>query len=325
MKLKKVAAICAKQGAFYLFDEVGGGGELMRQWLGDGRSAYPLSGLPVLDEENLCAMFDIPEKRRKKCILTRKPMPESLDVEDYAKGERALYDEWPTVEHNGYVVKPLSTSDDMLFIQTAYLSPLEDMADYLRGILDAEGISRPILVGQSLGGYVSQVFMTRYPGTASGFVSIDSCSLEREYYTGAELWLLKHTEGMYRSIPWGLLKQWGPRGTAESAYGRRVMAAMMADYTQDEYCALTAHGFRILAQSIEAGPSYALTCPALLLCGEKDGAGSCKRYDRAWSRKTGLPLTWVPGAGHNSNCDQPEIVNQAIETFIKERGEHHGV
>ena len=49
MKLKKVAAICAKQGAFYLFDELEEGGELIRQWLGDGRSAYPLSGLPVLD------------------------------------------------------------------------------------------------------------------------------------------------------------------------------------------------------------------------------------------------------------------------------------
>ena len=48
-----------------------------------------------------------------------------------ARGELALNDEWPTVEHNGYVVKPLSTNDDMLFIQTAYLSPLEDMADYL--------------------------------------------------------------------------------------------------------------------------------------------------------------------------------------------------
>ena len=134
----------------------------------------------------------------------------------------------------------------------------------------------------------------------------------------------KHTEGMYRSIPWGLLKQWGPRGTAESAYGRRVMAAMMADYTQDEYCALTAHGFRILAQSIEAGPSYALTCPALLLCGEKDGAGSCKRYDRAWSRKTGLPLTWVPGAGHNSTCDAPEFVNQAIAAFVRSLGADKG-
>ena len=132
MKLKKVAALCAKTGAFYLFDELEEGGELIRQWLGDGRSAYPLSGLPVLYEENLCAMFDITEKKKKKCFFTRKPMPDSLDVEDYAKGERALYDEWPTVEHNGYVVKPLSTNDDMLFIQTAYLSPLEDMTDYLR-------------------------------------------------------------------------------------------------------------------------------------------------------------------------------------------------
>ena len=132
MKLKKVAAICAKQGAFYLFDEVEESGELIRQWLGDGRSAYPLSDLPVLGEENLCAMFDITEKKQKKCFFTRKPMPESLDMADYTSGELALNDEWPTVEHNGYVVKPLSTNDDMLFIQTAYLSPLEDMADYLR-------------------------------------------------------------------------------------------------------------------------------------------------------------------------------------------------
>ena len=132
MKLKKVAALCAKQGAFYLFDELEEGGEFIRQWLGDGRSAYPLSGLPVLYEENLCAMFDITEKKQKKCFFTRKPMPESLDVADYTSGELALNDEWPTVEHNGYVVKPLSTNDDMLFIQTAYLSPLEDMADYLR-------------------------------------------------------------------------------------------------------------------------------------------------------------------------------------------------
>lgn len=132
MKLKKVATLCAKVGGFYLFDEMEEGGVLVRQWLGDGRATYPLSGLPVLDESNLCAMFDISEKKRKKCVLARKPLPESLNVEDYAKGERALYDEWPTVEHNGYVVKPLSVGNSVIFIQTAYLSPLEDMADYLR-------------------------------------------------------------------------------------------------------------------------------------------------------------------------------------------------
>lgn len=149
MKLKKVAALCAKKGAFYLFDEMGEGGEFIRQWLGDGSSAYPLSGLPVLDEENLCAMFDIPEKKQKKCFFTRKPVPDSLDVEDYTSGELALCDEWPTVEHNGYVVKPLSTSDDMLFIQTAYLSPLEDMADYLRLYERVDGTGQKYIVAKN--------------------------------------------------------------------------------------------------------------------------------------------------------------------------------
>lgn len=132
MKLKKVAALCIRQEAFHLFDEVTEGGELIRQWLGNGYAIYPLSGLPVLDESNLCAMFDVSDKKRKKCFFSRKPMPESLNVEDYARGERTLYDEWPTVEHNGYVVKPLSTGDSIVFVQTAFLSPLEDMADYLR-------------------------------------------------------------------------------------------------------------------------------------------------------------------------------------------------
>ena len=149
MKLKKVAALCARQGAFYLLDEVDGDGELMRQWLGDGRSAYPLSGLPVLDEANLCAMFDIPEKRQKKCFFKREPIPESLNVEDCARGERALYDEWPTVEHNGYVVKPLSTNDGIVFVQTAYLSPLEDMADYLRFYQRVDGTGQAYIVAKN--------------------------------------------------------------------------------------------------------------------------------------------------------------------------------
>lgn len=131
MKLKKVAAICSKQGAFHLYDKISDGGEV-RQWLGDGRAIYPLSGLPILDEMNLCAMFDIPEKKRKKCSIRRDTMPETISVEDWEKGELALNDDWPTVEDNGFILKPLSTRDGIIFIQNAYLSPLEDIADYLR-------------------------------------------------------------------------------------------------------------------------------------------------------------------------------------------------
>lgn len=131
MKLKKVAALCSAQKAFHLFDDVREGGEI-RQWLGDGYALYLLSGLPILNENNVCAMFDVPEKKRKKCRCKQGPMPEGLNSEDWEQGERSVNDDWPTVEYDGRVVKPLSTRDGITFILSQYLTPLEDMADYLR-------------------------------------------------------------------------------------------------------------------------------------------------------------------------------------------------
>lgn len=193
---------------------------------------------------------------------------------------------------------------------------MEDMADYLRGILAAEEIERPILVGQSMGGYLSQTYMVRYPGSVGGFVSIDSCSLSRKYYTWLELAMLKHTKWMYLSFPWKLLQKVGPEGCSQTAYGRELMLRMMRSFEKKEYCALADHGYRIVAEAVEAGKDYTLRCPALLLCGEKDAAGSAKRYNIAWNREDGIPLVWVKNAGHNANTDQIGFVNQKIEEFV---------
>ena len=94
---------------------------------------------------------------------------------------------------------------------------MRDLAAHLHAIFEKEGVSRLILVGQSLGGYISQAYMDAYPGEASGFVSIDSCPMSRKYYSWWELALLKRTKWMYLSIPYGLLIRWGVWGTATTA------------------------------------------------------------------------------------------------------------
>ena len=195
---------------------------------------------------------------------------------------------------------------------------LMDKAEWLGEILERDGIDKPVIIGQSMGGYIAQAFLRRHPHGAAGFVSIDSAPLNRRYYTKAELVLLRHTERMYLSIPWEPLIEWGARGTAATPNGQRVMRWMMRSYERKEFCALAAHGYRILAEAVEeAGRSYEIKCPVLLLCGERDGAGSSKRYSKAWSRRTGYTLVWVPGAGHNSNTDMPEFVNAKIQQFIQ--------
>ena len=47
---------------------------------------------------------------------------------------------------------------------------LDDLARWLHGILEREGIARPILVGQSLGGYIAQAYLDLFPGQAAGFI-----------------------------------------------------------------------------------------------------------------------------------------------------------
>lgn len=195
---------------------------------------------------------------------------------------------------------------------------MDELTGYLHDILQREGVDRAFLIGQSMGGYIAQSYIRRFQGEALGFVSIDSAPLSRSYFSGWELALLKHAYWLYRPIPWGALLKWGSTGTAQSEYGRELMESMMRTYAPKEYCQLAAHGYRLLSLAVEAHGDHEPDCPVLLICGEEDGAGSSRRYNRAWTEKTGFPLVWLKGAGHNSNTDAPDEVNRLIEGFIEE-------
>lgn len=196
---------------------------------------------------------------------------------------------------------------------------LMDKARWLDEILVKEGFDHPVIIGQSMGGYVGQAYAQLFPEKLKGFVSVDSAPLQRRYVTAAEIWLLKRMEPVYRHYPWKSLLKTGTNGVATSSYGRKIMRDMMMTYDGDQkrYAKISGHGFRILAEAMEANLPYEIKCPAILICGEKDHAGSCIRYNKAWHKNTGIPIEWIKDAGHNSNTDAPEIVNRLIEELVE--------
>ena len=125
---------------------------------------------------------------------------------------------------------------------------------------------------------------------------------------------------VYFYYPWKLLLKSGTNGVAVSEYGRKLMHDIMMVYDGDKkrYAQIAGHGFKILANAMEMNLPYKIKCPALLICGENDHAGSCIRYNKAWHRDTGIPLEWIKNAGHNSNTDKPETVNRLIERVVKQ-------
>lgn len=108
MKLKKVLSICKTNGLYYLYDRIDRSGEIT-QWLGDGYALYPLDGLPILDEESFCAVFDITGKQREKILFRHERLPEHLNVEDVAAGDKLVREYETTFINGGLRLKPLKT------------------------------------------------------------------------------------------------------------------------------------------------------------------------------------------------------------------------
>ena len=198
---------------------------------------------------------------------------------------------------------------------------LMDKTKWLYEILEKENVKFPVVVGQSMGAYVGQCFSQLYPDNLKGFISIDSAPLQRKYITGVEIWLLKKMEPVYYYYPWKLLLKSGSNGVSTTEYGRKLMHDIMMVYDGDKkrYAKLSGHGMQMLAEAYERDLPYEIKCPALLICGDKDIAGSSRRYNKLWHKNTRIPLVWMQGAGHNSNTDKPDEVNRLIEEFVVER------
>ncbi len=179
-------------------------------------------------------------------------------------------------------------------------------------ILNELQIDSIVLVGQSMGGYMAQSFISRYSDMVKGFVSIDSTPFG-DYYSKSDIWWLKQIEWMSKMFSEKLLKKSMAKQNAYTRAGQDNMQEMIKDYGKYELCHLMGIGY---AGFLEDNCKLNISCPLLILIGEKDNTGKVKQYNKMWSKKTGIPLTWIPKAAHNSNVDNPEEVNRCISEFL---------
>lgn len=188
----------------------------------------------------------------------------------------------------------------------------ENATVVLLQILNELQIKEVVLIGQSMGGYIAQSFMARHPEMVIGFISIDSTPFGN-YYSKSDIWWLKQMEWMCKPFSEKLLKVSIAKQTAVTRAGRENMLQMLYDYEKTELCHLMVIGY---AGFLEDNKELKISCPALILVGEKDNTGKVKQYNKEWSKRTGIKIIWIPNAAHNSNVDNPDFVNECIEDFL---------
>lgn len=180
-------------------------------------------------------------------------------------------------------------------------------------ILRANGIDRAVFVGQSLGGFITQSVIKRFPEIVKGFVSIDSTPFGEKYYSNSDKWWLRQIEWMSALYPDKSLRKAVAKQVSRTDRSYQNMYRMLSYYGKKELCHLMGIGY---AGFLEDNSDMEIKCPVLLIVGEFDKTGKVIQYNKQWSSDLNVPITWISNAAHNSNDDQPEQVNGHIDKFL---------
>ncbi len=188
-------------------------------------------------------------------------------------------------------------------------------AELLWELLCAERIARCVLVGQSMGGFVAQLFLRQHPHAAQGFVGIGTCPFGMRYYSSSDLWWVEQAGRMCRMLPENVLRASIARACTHTPHAYRSMCGTLAQYGREELCALIDVGYRQFAREL---CDIHLPCPVLLLVGEHDITGKVRQYNEAWHAQEGYPLHRIARAAHNANVDNSAQCNRLIRAFVQD-------
>jgi pimeloyl-ACP methyl ester carboxylesterase len=196
---------------------------------------------------------------------------------------------------------------------------LDDLVEDCRTVLDALDVDTCVLAGMSMGGFVAARFALEYPERLDGIVFVDSMA---EAYTEGE-------QAEYGDL-------------AEGVRGADRVPMEIADLSADLMFSERAHeeqadlveGWRnrwhtypgdAVAAEIESWRTEPgvldelsdLNLPALAIHGGEDQSIPPERARRTVEALDGRFET-VPGAGHPSNLERPDAVNDILREFLGE-------
>jgi pimeloyl-ACP methyl ester carboxylesterase len=191
------------------------------------------------------------------------------------------------------------------------------MASDVRGLMSALDIDRAVLVGLSMGGYVSLAFYRDYPESVLAMVLADTRAKadtpearERRLKSATKA----ETEGAH-AVAADMIPLLVGRTTLESrpSIVERVRAMIEANSPVG-----IAGAQRGMAERPDSTPLLeALDLPTLILVGAEDTLTSVAEAENLCDGIRGARLRVIPGAGHLSNMEQPAEFNSALMDFIK--------
>jgi pimeloyl-ACP methyl ester carboxylesterase len=173
----------------------------------------------------------------------------------------------------------------------------------MRALLQHVGAERAIIGGLSLGGYVSLAFALAHPELTQALVICDS----GPGYRNAE------ARGQWNARAHERAANLEARGL--DALARNSRETQQAVHRSAQGLAHAARGMLAQEGSLVIDGLAGIRVPTLVIVGDQDQPFVAPSEYMA-KKIPGARLAVIPGAGHSSNLDQPEVFNRVVREFL---------
>lgn len=181
----------------------------------------------------------------------------------------------------------------------------------LLALIDHLDLDRPVLVGHSLGGNLSQEAVRRDPGRFAGLVVIDS-TWNTGPLTRTERFLLRCAAPVLRLIPTRSLPRLMANASAVTTHARHDAARAFGQLSKTEFIEVWQATISLVAPV----PAYRTPVPLCLIRGAHDTTGNIATAMPRWAAAEGINEHVIADAGHIATQDAPQAVTDALLTFL---------
>lgn len=120
MNIAKIAKICEKSGVLYIADNV----RTCEQWVGNGVAAYFVDAEIEVTENNAVALFDFTKDKEKQPQIRRCRVPNDEVYASRRVTDEEILEVIGSIAYGGAEMLALKSEGGMMFIDTAYLKPV---------------------------------------------------------------------------------------------------------------------------------------------------------------------------------------------------------